>query len=71
MNIIDFTENSIQFNNYSNDRKNYINTENGRTNFLIDLNQMEGKTLNTFTINNLASKTIMLNDIDLSTELAR
>ena len=69
--MIDFTDDSIQFNNYSEDRKNYIDTKTGKTNFIIDIEQLEGKTLNNFTINNLTSKTIMLNGIDLESELAR
>ena len=35
--MIDFTNDSIQFNNYSEDRKNYIDTKTGKTNFIIDI----------------------------------
>ena len=38
---------------------------------MIDINQLEGKTLNNFTINSLVSNSILLDGIDLESELNR
>ena len=36
LNSIKFTDETIEFDNYSNDKTNYIDTKTGHTNFIID-----------------------------------
>ncbi|CAL6071133.1 putative_yadA-like protein [Hexamita inflata] len=70
LNLIQFDDDQIQFNNYSDkDKKNYINTKTGQTNFLIDVSQLEGKEIKDFTINNLTSTKINLNSRDVGVQL--
>ncbi|CAL6037608.1 YadA-like_family protein [Hexamita inflata] len=70
LNLIQFDDDQIQFNNYSDkDKKNFINTKTGQTNFLIDVSQLEGKEIKDFTINNLTSTKINLNSRDVGVQL--
>ncbi|CAL6031032.1 Conserved_hypothetical protein [Hexamita inflata] len=58
---IDITnDNHIQFNDILNENSVYINTKNNQSNIQIDINQLEGKTLNNFTIKNLRSNNIII-----------
>ncbi|CAL6079426.1 YadA-like_family protein [Hexamita inflata] len=58
---IDITnDNHIQFNDVLNENSVYINTKNNQSNIQIDINQLEGKTLNNFTIKNLRSNNIII-----------
>ncbi|CAL6048747.1 putative_yadA-like protein [Hexamita inflata] len=62
---IDITnDNHIQFNDILNENSVYINTKNNQSNIQIDINQLEGKTLNNFTIKNLRT-----NDIIISSQI--
>ncbi|CAL6055124.1 Conserved_hypothetical protein [Hexamita inflata] len=54
------TDNHIQFNDILNENSVYINTKNNQSNIQIDINQLEGKTLNNFTIKNLRSNNIII-----------
>ncbi|CAL6071544.1 Conserved_hypothetical protein [Hexamita inflata] len=47
--------NQIQFDNYGVNDTYYIDTSNGKTNMLFDINQLEGMKLKDFTITNLSS----------------
>ncbi|CAL5981705.1 Conserved_hypothetical protein [Hexamita inflata] len=58
------TDNHIQFNDILNENSVYINTKNNQSNIQIDINQLEGKTLNNFTIKNLRT-----NDIIISSQI--
>ncbi|CAL6067718.1 putative_yadA-like protein [Hexamita inflata] len=70
LNLIQFDDDQIQFNNYTDkDKKNFINTKTGQTNFLIDVSQLEGKEIKDFTINNLTSTKINLNSRDVGVQL--
>ncbi|CAL5979703.1 golgin_subfamily B member 1-like [Hexamita inflata] len=55
---INFNDSQIEFDNYAVEDTYYINTQNGKTNMLFDLNQLEGKTIQDFTITNLQSNSI-------------
>ncbi|CAL6103559.1 Hypothetical_protein [Hexamita inflata] len=58
---IDITnDNHIQFNDVLNENSVFINTKNNQSNIQIDINQLEGKTLNNFTIKNLRSNNIII-----------
>ncbi|CAL5975222.1 Conserved_hypothetical protein [Hexamita inflata] len=58
---IDITnDNHIQFNDILNENSVYINTKNNQSNIQIDINQLEGKTLNNFTIKNFRSNNIII-----------
>ncbi|CAL5978264.1 Hypothetical_protein [Hexamita inflata] len=72
---IDITnDNHIQFNDILNENSVYINTKNNQSNIQIDINQLEGKTLNNFTIKNLRTNNIIISsqidgDFDLEETL--
>ncbi|CAL6070094.1 golgin_subfamily B member 1-like [Hexamita inflata] len=55
---INFNDSKIEFDNYAVEDTYYINTQNGKTNMLFDLNQLEGKTIQDFNITNLQSNVI-------------
>ncbi|CAL6042833.1 YadA-like_family protein [Hexamita inflata] len=58
---IDITnDNQIEFRDNSNQNKVFINTKNNQSNIQIDINQLEGKSLNNFTIKNLRSNNIII-----------
>ncbi|CAL6036486.1 golgin_subfamily B member 1-like [Hexamita inflata] len=50
--------NQIQFDNYGVNDTYYIDTSNGKTNMLFDINQLEGMKLKDFTITNLSSDVV-------------
>ncbi|CAL5975238.1 golgin_subfamily B member 1-like [Hexamita inflata] len=52
------TNNQIQFDNYSVNDTYYIDTSTGKTNMLFDINQLEGMKLKDFTITNLNSDVV-------------
>ncbi|CAL6047059.1 YadA-like_family protein [Hexamita inflata] len=58
---IDITnDNQIEFRDNINQNKVFINTKNNQSNIQIDINQLEGKSLNNFTIKNLKSNNIII-----------
>ncbi|CAL6044915.1 Conserved_hypothetical protein [Hexamita inflata] len=58
---IDITnDNQIEFRDNTNQNKVFINTKNNQSNIQIDINQLEGKSLNNFTIKNLRSNNIII-----------
>ncbi|CAL6113916.1 Conserved_hypothetical protein [Hexamita inflata] len=58
---IDITnDNQIEFSDNTNQNKVFINTKNNQSNIQIDINQLEGKSLNNFTIKNLRSNNIII-----------
>ncbi|CAL6053841.1 Hypothetical_protein [Hexamita inflata] len=65
---------TIQFDNREQSQSYYVNTVTGQTNMLFDVNQLEGKSLNNFTIKNFRTNNIIVSskvdgDFDLEETL--
>ena len=66
---ITFDGDQIQFDNYVGNTKYYVDTTNGKTNMNFDIKQLEGETLDNFTVTNLTAGTIILNSRDLEGQI--